>query len=314
MSSVWEVMKAVRGSNLPAPGRHLVLTLCTLADEETGIVPEEDSPSMSDLAEMTGLGRSTVARMLNLVEECKWVEREAPSVADAWARKVSNRYAVTIGTSPTAGLVDVGHDTEATSVTAGLVPERDQSETDNVGLEAVSTSPAAGHASIRTEDSLAKPSLPKSDPPSREDVEAVCRHLVDRIVENGSKRPEITKTWRDEARLMIDKDRRTVESVHKAIDWAHDSGFWRKNIKSMPKLREQFDTLRLAAIEQRDRERAAAERQAARGPATPSAPPKVPPEAQCPKHRGRSKANCGLCRAAGLGATKPPDDQTRETR
>ncbi|MFF5790222.1 hypothetical protein ACFY8P_35280 [Streptomyces sp. NPDC012693] len=83
--------------------------------------------------------------------------------------------------------------------------------------------------------------------PAREDVERLCEHLADRIEENGSKRPTITKTWRDAARLMLDKDGRTEEQVHGAIDWCQDSGFWRSNVMSMPKLRDKYDTLRLQA-------------------------------------------------------------------
>lgn len=83
--------------------------------------------------------------------------------------------------------------------------------------------------------------------PERVDVERICQHLADRIEGNGSKRPTITKAWRDAARLMIDRDGRTEDQVHGAIDWCQDSDFWRSNVLSMPKLREKYDTLRLQA-------------------------------------------------------------------
>jgi hypothetical protein len=90
------------------------------------------------------------------------------------------------------------------------------------------------------------PRLP--DPtPDRDDVERLCAHLADRIEANGSKRPTITKAWRTAARLMLDKDGRTEEQVHGAIDWCQDSEFWRSNVLSMPKLRDKYDTLRLQA-------------------------------------------------------------------
>lgn len=81
----------------------------------------------------------------------------------------------------------------------------------------------------------------------RADVEGLCRHLADRIEANGSKRPVITAKWRDAARLLLDRDARTVEQVTRAIDWCQDDDFWRANVLSMPKLREQYDRLRLAA-------------------------------------------------------------------
>src|SRR5579864_534383 len=85
-------------------------------------------------------------------------------------------------------------------------------------------------------------------PPPREDVERLCVHLADRIEANGSNRPNITVKWRDAARLMLDLDKRTEGQVHTAIDWCQDDEFWRINVMSMPKLREQYEKLRLAAL------------------------------------------------------------------
>lgn len=83
--------------------------------------------------------------------------------------------------------------------------------------------------------------------PEREDVERLCTHLADRIEGNGSKRPNITKTWRDAARRMLDLDGRTEEQVRACIDWCQNDDFWRGNVMSMPKLREKYDQLRLQA-------------------------------------------------------------------
>jgi hypothetical protein len=84
--------------------------------------------------------------------------------------------------------------------------------------------------------------------PPRTDVERLCAHLADRIEANGSNRPTITVKWRDAARLMLDNDKRTEDKIHTAIDYAQDSEFWRINVASMPKLREQYDKLRLSAL------------------------------------------------------------------
>lgn len=81
----------------------------------------------------------------------------------------------------------------------------------------------------------------------RDDVERICRHLVDRMVANGCAKPAITNRWREAARLLLDRDKRTEAQVIAAIDWAQNHEFWRANIKSIPKLRAQYDTLRLQA-------------------------------------------------------------------
>lgn len=81
----------------------------------------------------------------------------------------------------------------------------------------------------------------------RPEVEQLCTELADLIEANGSRRPAITKKWQDAARLMIDKDGRTYDSIMGAIHWSQNDPFWRSNILSMPKLREKYDTMRLQA-------------------------------------------------------------------
>ena len=83
--------------------------------------------------------------------------------------------------------------------------------------------------------------------PLRADIGRLCAHLADRIETNGSKRPVVGKRWHDAARLMLERDGRSEEQIHRAIDWCQDDEFWRSNILSMPKLREKYDQLRLAA-------------------------------------------------------------------
>jgi hypothetical protein len=82
---------------------------------------------------------------------------------------------------------------------------------------------------------------------ARPEVERVCDHLADRIEANGSRRPTIGPKWRDAARLMLDRDGRTEQEIHGAIDWCQADEFWRANVMSLPKLREKYDQLRLQA-------------------------------------------------------------------
>jgi hypothetical protein len=82
--------------------------------------------------------------------------------------------------------------------------------------------------------------------PPREDVEALCEHLRRRVVANGSK-AEIVASWRTDARLLLDRDKRAVGEAHALIDWCQDDMFWRGNILSIPTFRKQYDKLRLQA-------------------------------------------------------------------
>lgn len=257
MTQTVAVQRAVRRSDLPAPARLIVLTICGVADYRTGVVPPEHAMSLSELATATGLGRSTVANHLNVLEATAWLTRDRPEVAAARSEGARTAYTVHVG-SPVAGL--------PSSPGAGLVPERDHQNSGKSDIRqsysGTTGSPGAGHIPISpTTTNKNTSSRPASDPtdaveaPPRLDVDRVCRHLADRIEANGSKRPTISKTWRDAARLLIDRDGRSVEQIVRCIDWCQDDPFWRANVLSMPKLREKYDQLRLAA--QRDTARPA---------------------------------------------------------
>lgn len=98
------------------------------------------------------------------------------------------------------------------------------------------------------EDQETSSSGAASDP--RPEVIELCNYLADAIERNGSRRPVIGKRWFDACRLMLDTDKREPEKVRRAIDWSQADPFWRSNILSMPKLREKYDQLRLAALRQ----------------------------------------------------------------
>jgi hypothetical protein len=101
-----------------------------------------------------------------------------------------------------------------------------------------------GSSLVEVKETPAKP--PTS--PDRPDVERLCTRLADRVEANGSKRPVVSRKWRDAARLLIDKDGRTEEQVAACIDWCQADEFWRGNVMSMPTLREKYDRLRLDAL------------------------------------------------------------------
>lgn len=110
-----------------------------------------------------------------------------------------------------------------------------------------SSSSAAGAADDNDDNDDYDPTGTKNDRP---EIVALCKHLRNRMIENDCKRPKITKEWLDAARLMLDNDRRDAEKAHNLIDWCQNDTFWRSNILSMPKFRDQYDKLRLRAVEE----------------------------------------------------------------
>jgi hypothetical protein len=86
-----------------------------------------------------------------------------------------------------------------------------------------------------------------ADATDRPELNQLLDLLDSEIRANGGKPPARTKKNLDAARLLIDRDKRTVEQVATAIRWCQADEFWRANILSMSKLREKYDQLRLAA-------------------------------------------------------------------
>lgn len=103
-----------------------------------------------------------------------------------------------------------------------------------------------------SETETSEPSA-KADVMARPEVEELCLLLADKIEANGYKRPTITKQWRTDCRLMIDKEDRPPENIRKAIEWATNDEFWRPNIRSMAKLREHYDVMRDRARQEQHR-------------------------------------------------------------
>lgn len=100
---------------------------------------------------------------------------------------------------------------------------------------------------------------PKTAEP-RPDVEALCNRLVELMAENGSDKPPITDAWRTQARLLLDKDHqehghREFDKAMRLLEWALKHHFWWKNIRSMPKFREQYGRLRDEALDEWRRNR-----------------------------------------------------------
>jgi DNA-binding transcriptional ArsR family regulator len=237
----WRVTRAVRGSTLPAPAKLIMLVLADVADVGTAEIPPNRTPSLTVLARETGLGRSTVTTHLRALEAAGWIVRTKPTTAEALGQWERTRYQLRVPAAVAAALVPGPDEASAAPDIPSAAPDLPSAADDH---------PSAGaehrDRSSTDRNQIEKPSTSVAVPP-RADVEKICRHLADRIEDNGSKRPNITKKWRDEARRLIDLDGRTVDQIIRAIDWCQNDTFWKANVLSMPTLREQYDRLRLAA-------------------------------------------------------------------
>lgn len=96
MSTRWDVEHAIRGSTLPAPARHILLTLATWTDHRTAAIPDRYTPSLTVLATATGLARSTVAKHLDALETAGWLVRTRPTVDAARRDHERTRYRLVV--------------------------------------------------------------------------------------------------------------------------------------------------------------------------------------------------------------------------
>lgn len=129
--------------------------LAARSDNETAVVPAEHTPSLTELSLDTGLSRASVAAHLKKLEALGWVKRTQPSLEAALRDGARTEYALAIGRSPGAGLVqDVDY---ARSPAGGLVQELDHVRSPGAGPHVVqeldSRSPGAGHKKSTTKNS-----------------------------------------------------------------------------------------------------------------------------------------------------------------
>lgn len=79
------------------------------------------------------------------------------------------------------------------------------------------------------------------------EIHELCDRLAEWIVRNGNRKPTVGQQWLQACDRLIRLDNVSPQDIRGAIDWSQQNEFWRGNILSMPKLREKYDQLRLAA-------------------------------------------------------------------
>lgn len=81
--------------------------------------------------------------------------------------------------------------------------------------------------------------------------------LIEKMQENDPK-AKVPKTekqrdnWANEFRLLVKRDGRGIEEVKEVLVWSQDDSFWKGNILSAAKFREQYPKLRLKMESQND--------------------------------------------------------------
>lgn len=226
MSWVWEQSRA-EGTD-----RLILLAIADSANDDGG----NAFPSIETLSDKAKVSERTVqrsVRSLVLLGELQVIPNAGRNGTNVYRVRMDPRQSDTpVNLTPPSE----SHPRQSDGVTPGA------SGGDNRVTPGVT--PVSPEPSFNQQRTVQKNS---SSVAARPDVERVCEHLADRIEANGSKRPNVTDRWRTAARLLIDLDKRTEQQIHAAIEWCQSDDFWRANVLSMPKLRQKYDQLRLAA-------------------------------------------------------------------
>ena len=198
--------RAIRRSGLPARARHIALTLATWADVTTCVIPDRYMPSLATLSEATGMGKSTIARYLPVLEDEGWIARRQRTGADRANHEITH-YTLLIPASA-----------QAEEPEEEVVPERDKGLSQSgtrVVPERDKGCPGAGHKSPSSSRSTSRSPRTATDAVISELAAATGRQIDDE--------------WADRvAKQILESARGDVASpvayVTKAIRTAADDG------------------------------------------------------------------------------------------
>lgn len=115
-----------------------------------------------------------------------------------------------------------------------------------------SGSPTCSSTTTPSTSQTRQPSTPNLQPSGNknssnkfvdEDLE-LAKHIFSLILTLHPKHREpIFETWANEIRLMRERDSRSLSEIRELFEWANQDSFWKLNILSPVKLREQWDKL-----------------------------------------------------------------------
>ena len=107
----------------------------------------------------------------------------------------------------------------------------------------------------------AEPAKKKGGIVPAEEEPPLCALLADQIQKNdpNGKRPRVTASWVAAEDRMLRLDGRDPEATAALIRWCQQDQFWRGNILSMPKFREKYQQLFMAAGRDQQTRRSPAE-------------------------------------------------------
>ncbi len=211
----WQILK----SELPAPARHLLLTLSIYMSKDGNCWP-----SMQELATVTGLSFNTVKKYIRLAIKKKVLKAENAGFRGAKSQQM--QYFAILNEGDCQPLIP---STERLATTDSLRGGR----LSNEGGETVNSFDSKQN-NKRTINTFLSDSVEYR----------LSIKLFDTIKKRNSehKTPNFQK-WAKDINLMIQTDGRKPEKIAAVIAWSQADDFWQNNILSPAKLRKHYDSL-----------------------------------------------------------------------
>lgn len=220
----------IRSETLQGTEKLLYIALMNRANDQGNCWP-----SIPRLCKDTGAGKTTIYGALKRLEELGLVVRSQRKNPDGG--NDSNMYHVRVWMNDP----NPGSESEPPGVQNGPPPgpETDGGSPSQTREE----HPGKKHPEEKETSALAE---------ARPEVIDLLDLLDSELTRNGVTRlPKRNKANHDAMRLMLDRDGRSVDQIAAAIRWCQADNFWRSNIMSATKLREQYERLQLAAKAER---------------------------------------------------------------
>ena len=210
----WQILK----SELPAPARHLLLTLSIYMSKDGNCWP-----SMQELATVTGLSFNTVKKYIRLAIKKKVLKAENAGLRGAKSQQM--QYFAVLSKTDCQQLIP---SIERLSTVDTLHDER-LSNDDRETVNSFDTKQVKNITKTFLSDSIEY---------------RLSIKLFDTIKKRNSehKTPNFQK-WAKDINLMIQTDGRKPEKIAAVIAWSQADDFWQNNILSPAKLRKHYDSL-----------------------------------------------------------------------
>ena len=210
----WQILK----SELPAPARHLLLTLSIYMSKDGNCWP-----SMQELATVTGLSFNTVKKYIRLAIKKKILKAENAGLRGAKSQQM--QYFAVLSKTDCQQLIP---SIERLSTVDTLHDER-LSNDDRETVNSFDTKQVKNITKTFLSDSIEY---------------RLSIKLFDTIKKRNSehKTPNFQK-WAKDINLMIQTDGRKPEKIAAVIAWSQADDFWQNNILSPAKLRKHYDSL-----------------------------------------------------------------------